>query len=124
MSTYVDITKSSEPSRWGKFVSKTWKWMKITAPLTITVIVLVIFVFGVNSALEASEERNHPHGDYEMVYRVYYDVNTIKEYTVRHDRPMWLGSHQGTNYIMKYPDTYVIKTNAPIEVVKYVNHQK
>ena len=121
---YNDIKKSDKPSRFGKLVSNTWRWLKITAPLTITVIICVIFFYSINSALNAANERKYPHGDYEMVYRVYYDVNTIKEYTVKHDRPMWQGSHQGTNYIMKYPDEYVIKTNAPIEVVKYVDHNR
>ena len=121
---YNDISKNNKPSRLGKFVSNTWKWIKITAPLTISVVVIAVFVFCVNSVVKVADENKYPHGNYEMVYRVYYDVNTIKEYTIRHDRPMWQGSHQGTNYIMKYPDTYVIKTNAPIEVVKYVDHNK
>lgn len=121
---YNDISKSSKPSKWSKFVSKTWMWMKITAPLTIAIVIATALFFGFNSVLEASDERNYPYGDYEMVYRVYYDVNTIKEYTVKHNRPIWQGSSEGTNYIKKYPDTYVIRTNAPIEVVKYVNHQK
>ena len=124
MNTYVDITKSNEPSKWSKFVSNTWRWLKITAPLTITVVICAIFVFFINSWVDRQIEINHPHGDYEMVYRVYYDVNTIKEYTVKHDRPISSGSSDGTNYIKKYPDEYVIRTNAPIEVVKYVNHQK
>ena len=117
---YNDISKSNEPSKWGKFVSKTWKWIKITSPLTIAIVVVTVFVYSINSLTE----KKHPYGDYEMVYRVYYDVNTIKEYTVRHDRPISQGSNDGTNYIIKYPDEYVIRTNAPIEVVKYVNHQE
>ena len=121
---YNDIKKSDKPSPMGKFVSNTWRWLKITAPLTIAVIICVIFFYGINSALNAADERNYPYGDYEMVYRVYYDVNTIKEYTVKHNRPMWQGSSEGTNYIKKYPDIYVIRTNAPIEVVKYVNYQE
>ena len=121
---YNDIKKSDKPSPMGRFVSRTWKVFKVISPVLIAIVIGIAFVIGVNSALNAADERKYPHGDYEMVYRVYYDVNTIKEYTVKHDRPMWQGSHQGTNYIMKYPDTYVIKTNAPIEVVEYVNHQE
>jgi hypothetical protein len=121
---YNDIKKSDKPSPMGKFVSRTWKGFKVISPVLIAIVIGIAFVIGVNSALNAADERNYPYGDYEMVYRVYYDVNTIKEYTVKHNRPMWQGSSEGTNYIKKYPDIYVIRTNAPIEVVTYVNHQK
>jgi hypothetical protein len=121
---YNDIKKSDKPSPMGKFVSRTWKGFKVISPVLIAIVIGIAFVIGVNSALNAADERNYPYGDYEMVYRVYYDVNTIKEYTVKHNRPMWQGSSEGTNYIKKYPDIYVIRTNAPIEVVKYVNYQE
>ena len=71
-----------------------------------------------------SDNKANPKGDYVLVYKVYYTPTNIKEYTIRHDRPIEVGSSKGSNYIHKHGEGKVIETSAPIEVVKYVNYQK
>ena len=68
--------------------------------------------------------KDYPYGDYEMVYKVYYTPTNAKTYTIKHNRPIEMGSSKGTNYIRKYNEGMVIQTNAPIEIIKYVNYEK
>lgn len=65
-------------------------------------------------------------GIYHMTYRVYYNQNTIREYSITLDGPIYVGSDRGTNYIKKYSSTGVdiIRTSAPIEVVSYTRESE
>jgi hypothetical protein len=84
----------------------------------------LLIIFGSVKFLTHQDEKNYPYGDYELTYRVYYTPSTFVDYTVTHDRPIVIGSHKGTNYVKKCFGEYVIQTNAPIQKIKYVNHQK
>ena len=79
-------------------------------------------VFAVCAFLIHMDNVNYPEGDYEMTYRVYYTPSNVKEYTVKHNRPIWVSSHRGSNEVYLYDKGTIIETSAPIEVVKYVNH--
>ena len=83
-----------------------------------------LVIFGIIKFLTYQDEKNYPYGNYELTYRVYYTPSTFVDYTVTHDRPIEIGSHKGTNYVKKHFGEYVIQTNAPIQKIKYVNHQK
>ena len=74
--------------------------------------------------VEWIDEKSHPHGEYEMTYRVYYTENNVKEYTITHNRPIYMRSSKGSNEIHKHGWGDVIETSAPIEVVRYVNKAK
>lgn len=74
--------------------------------------------------VEWIDEKSHPHGEYEMTYRVYYNENNVKEYTITHNRPIIVRSNRGSNEVYKYNSGIIVQTSAPIEVVKYVNHKK
>lgn len=58
---------------------------------------------------------------YYMIYRVYYNQDNIREYSVTNDGPIYVGSDRGSNFIKRYSITgpTIIKTTAPIEVVSY-----
>lgn len=108
-----------------------WKRLSTTADkvfhsflffILITIIIAFLFTWGVYSLLEWQCEKDYPYGNYEMVYKVYYTPTNVKTYTIKHNRPIINGSDRGTNYIKKYDDGYVIKTNAPIEIVRYVKY--
>lgn len=91
-----------------------WDW----SPL----VFVILFCVGLIGAISCKE--NEMKGDYVLVYKVYYTSNNIKEYTIRHNKPIEVGSDRGTNYIKKVGEGTVIQTSAPIEVVKYINYAK
>lgn len=104
--------------RWKKIMN--WEgWF-----LVHMVLIIVVICGAIGWFITYSENKNYPYGDYELTYRVYYDANNIKEYTVTHDRPIIIRSHEGTNEVYLYNKGTVIETNAPIEKVSYVNKAK
>ena len=114
-----DITKGETTNvlkkRWKKI--KEWEgWFIIYLGIATTVI-----CGGVGLIIDYGDKKNYPYGNYELTYRVYYDVNNIKEYTVTHDRPILIRSNDGTNEVYLYNKGTVISTSAPIEKVKYIN---
>ncbi len=117
-----DITKGETTNRlkkrWEKI--KEWEgWYLIFLVITITVICGTI-----GWIVNYGDKKNFPYGEYELTYRVYYDVNNIKEYTVTHNRPILIRSNDGTNEVYLYNKGTVISTSAPIEKVSYVNKAK
>lgn len=76
------------------------------------------------SYLVWQDRKDYPYGEYEMTYRVYYNENNVKEYTITHNRPIIVRSNRGSNEVYKYNSGIIVQTSAPIEVVKYVNHKK
>jgi hypothetical protein len=76
------------------------------------------------SYLVWQDRKDYPYGEYEMTYRVYYTENNVKEYTITHNRPIYMRSSKGSNEIHKHGWGDVIETSAPIEVVRYVNKAK
>ena len=91
-----------------------WDW----SPLVFAILIFIGVIGGI------SWKRNKNKGDYVLVYKVYYTPNNIKEYTIRHNKPIEVGSDRGTNYVRKVGEGTVIQTSAPIEVVKYINYAK
>ena len=91
-----------------------WDW----SPLVFVILILIGLIGGI------SWKENEKKGDYVLVYKVYYTPNNIKEYTIRHNKPIEVGSDRGSNYIRKVGEGTVIQTSAPIEVVKYINYAK
>ena len=89
--------------------------------LSVILICGSIFV-GICALLIHLDNKHYPEGDYEMIYRVYYTPSNVKEYTVKHNRPIWVISNEGSNEVYLYDKGTVIETSAPIEIVKYVNH--
>ena len=117
-----DITKGETTNRlkkrWEKI--KEWEGWFLVVPSIITIVICG----AIGWLITYSENKNYPYGDYELTYRVYYDANNIKEYTVTHDRPIIIRSHEGTNEVYLYNKGTVIETNAPIEKVRYINKAK
>lgn len=97
---------------------KIWDWEGTF--ITITLIIVLAITFSIFKGLSYLNEKEHPYGNYEMTYRVYYTPTTYKEYTITHNRPIYVRSSKGTNYVRKYDEGTVIETSAPIEIVKYV----
>lgn len=117
-----DITKGESTNRlkkrWEKI--KEWEgWFVIFLFLGTT-----ILIGGIVCIIHFSDLKQYPYGDYELTYRVYYDANNIKEYTVTHNRPIIISSNEGTNKVYLYSKGTVISTNAPIEKVRYINKAK
>lgn len=117
-----DITKRESTNllkkRWEKI--KEWDgWFFV-----VTVLITIVICGAIGWFITYSENKNYPYGDYELTYRVYYDANNIKEYTITHDRPILIRSNDGTNEVYLYNKGTVIETNAPIEKVSYVNKAK
>lgn len=128
--TYNDLLSRKITEKKAK--TSIWKRLSKTADKVlhsflfstlILIIICFLFFWGVCSVLEWINEKDYPYGNYEMVYKVYYTQTNVKTYTIKHNRPITSGSDRGTNYIKKYNDGYVIKTNAPIEIVKYVKYK-
>lgn len=117
-----DITKGETTNRlkkrWEKI--KEWEGWFLVVPSIIAIVILG----AIGWLITYSENKNYPYGDYELTYRVYYDANNIKEYTVTHDRPIIIHSYEGTNEVYLYDKGTVIETNAPIEKVRYINKAK
>ena len=84
----------------------------------------LLIMAGIIGFLAYQDEKNYPYGNYELTYRVYYTPSTFTDYTITHNRPIYMGSNKGTNYIKKHRGEYAIQTNAPIQIIKYVNHKK
>ena len=117
-----DITKGESTNRlkkrWEKI--KNWEgWFIIYLGIATAVMCGTIGWF-----ITYSDKKNYPYGEYELTYRVYYDVNNIKEYTVTHNRPIIIRSNDGTNEVYLHNKGTVISTNAPIEKVRYINKAK
>ena len=87
-------------------------------------LIFLLIICGFISLMIHLDKIEYPYGDYEMVYKVYWNQYNVKTYTITHNRPIIYASEKGTNYIKKYNDGYVVQTSSPIEVVKYVNHKK
>jgi len=120
-----DIMKASSTNVFNKIGKMIWKGICafFDSPISM-VVVIFLFGWGVYSFMTWFENYKSPKGDYVLVYKVYYTPTNIKEYTIRHDRPIEVGCSNGSNYVRKHGDGRVIETSAPIEVVKYVNYQK
>ena len=88
------------------------------------VVFAAIVIYGIVAGINYLDEKSYPEGDYELVYKVYYTPNNVKQYTIRHNRPITVGSEDGTNYVRKYDGGVVIQTSATIETVRYVNYKK
>lgn len=97
---------------------KIWDWEGTS--IIIPLIIVVAITFSIIKGLSYLNEKEHPYGNYEMTYRVYYTPTTYKDYTITHNRPIYVRSSKGTNYVRKYDEGTVIETSAPIEIVKYV----
>ena len=113
-----DLTKSNSTSVIRQIIN--WDGWSFIITLSICVIIIGGFAYW----MIQSDLKNYPYGNYEMTYRVYYTPSTFTDYTVTHNRPIYMGSHKGTNYIKKHRGEYAIQTNAPIQIIKYVNHKK
>lgn len=88
------------------------------------VVFAAIVIYGIVAGIDYLDKKSYPEGDYELVYKVYYTPNNVKQYTIRHNRPIRVGSEDGTNYVRKYDGGVVIQTSATIETVRYVNYKK
>ena len=121
---FNDVTKGRNTNvfrKLGKSISHFFR--ETTAGFVLSLLLMCGgVVFAVCAFLIHMDNVNYPEGDYEMTYRVYYTPSNVKEYTVKHNRPMWVSSHRGTNEVYLFNKGTLIETNAPIEVVKYVNH--
>ena len=117
--------KAPSTNIFNKIGKGIWKGICAFFNSPISVIVLLLLLgFGFFAFVKHLADVRYPEGDYELVYKVYYTPNNIKQYTIRHNRPIEVGSSKGTNYIHKYNEGNVIQTSAPIEVVRYVNYKK
>jgi len=117
---FNDITKGKNTNIFAKMFRPFILF--VIHPITITLAICIIIIVGLVKFLNYLDEKNYPYGNYELTYRVYYSPNNIKDYTVTHNRPIWVSSHRGTNEVYLFDKGTVIETSAPIEVVKYVNH--
>lgn len=117
-----DITKGETTNR----LKKRWKKIKEWEGWLLIYLAIgtVVIVGAIGWVIDYGDKKNYPYGEYELTYRVYYDVNNIKEYTVTHDRPILIRSNDGTNEVYLYNKGTVISTSAPIEKVSYVNKAK
>lgn len=108
-----------------KIIKGFWEWLTdtdsgfVVCAFTVAVSILV----GIFFIIARLEEKNYPYGNYEMTYRVYYTTSHVKEYTIKHNRPIEVYSTKGTNKVRKYNEGTVIETSAPIEVVRYVKYK-
>ena len=92
---------------------------KIGVGMTIAIvflsIVFLVVLIGMFNTYQGNDRIHH------MTYRVYYNQNTVREYSITNDGPIYVGSDRGSNFIKKYSITgpTIITTSAPIEVVSY-----
>lgn len=100
------------------FLKKIWKsdGFQIFA----TLVIFVLIIYGIVSIILYKDEQDYPYGEYEMTYRVHYSNGYHKDYTVTHDRPIEVYSDRGTNIVRKHSKGTVVKTSAPIEIVRYI----
>lgn len=118
-------TKSLGKIVWNYTVRPIKWWFNSVLGTIITVIlVITLLIVGCIKFIQYEGEKEYPYGEYEMTFRVYYTEHNIKEYTVTHNRPIYMRSNRGSNDIHKYDGGNVIETSAPIEIVRYVNKAK
>ena len=92
---------------------------RIGVGMTIAIVflstVFLVVLIGMFNTYQGNGRIHH------MTYRVYYNQNTVREYSITNDGPIYVGSDRGTNYIKKYSGTgpTIITTSAPIEIVSY-----
>lgn len=86
-------------------------------------VVLSVVVGGLLSFTIYAYEQDNKEGRYEMVYKVYWTPNNVKEYTITNNRPIIMSSSNGSNKIYKKGEGTVVETNAPIEIIKYVKYE-
>lgn len=108
-----------------KVIKGFWEWLTDTESgfVVCAVTVGASIVVGLFFILKHLDEKDYPYGNYEMTYRVYYTPNNIKEYTIKHNRPIEVYSNRGSNVVRKHNECTVIETSAPIEVVRYVKYK-
>lgn len=117
-----DITKGESTNLLKKRWEKIKEWEGFV--LVVAVLITTVICGAIGWLVIYSDNKNYPYGEYELTYRVYYDVNNIKEYTVTHNRPILIRSNDGSNEVYLYNKGTVISTSAPIEKVSYVNKAK
>lgn len=120
-----DNTKSLGKIVWN-YTVRPFKWLFTTdgGQTILGFLVVASVIVGMVKFVQYQDEKNYPYGEYEMTYRVYYSENNVKEYTITHNRPIYVTSHRGSNEVHKHDLGNVIETSAPIEVVRYVNKAK
>ena len=121
---FNDVTKGRNTNVFRKLGENISYFFRETATGFVLSLLLMCggVVFAVCAFIIHMDNVHYPEGDYEMTYRVYYTPSNVKEYTVKHNRPIWVSSHRGSNEVYLYDKGTIIETSAPIEVVKYVNH--
>ena len=120
-----DKSKSLGKIVWNYTVRPIKWWFNSSLGAIITVILVsALIAVGFVKLAQYQDEKHYPYGEYEMTYRVYYSENNVKEYTITHNRPIYMRSSKGSNEIHKHGWGDVIETSAPIEIVRYVNHKK
>lgn len=120
-----DNTKSLGKIVWN-YTVRPFKWLFTTdgGQIILGFLVVVFVLVGMVKFFQYQDEKDYPYGEYEMTYRVYYSENNVKEYTITHNRPIYVTSHRGSNEVHKHDFGNVIETSAPIEVVRYINKAK
>ncbi len=121
-STFNDLTKRKKKSVIAKMFRPLILF--IINPITVTIVICGLIVCGLWKFTDYQDKKNYPYGNYELTYRVYYTPSNVREYTVTHNRPIWVSSNRGSNEVYLYDKGTVIETSAPIEVVRYVNKAK
>ena len=118
-------TKSLGKIVWN-FMIWPFKWLFTTdgGQIILVFLVVISILVGFVKFFQYQDEKDYPYGEYEMTYRVYYSENNVKEYTITHNRPIYMRSSKGSNEIHKHDWGDVIETSAPIEIVRYVNRAK
>lgn len=118
-------TKSLGKIVWD-YTIRPFKWLFTTdgGQIILGFLVVASVIVGFVKFVQYEDEKNYPYGEYEMTYRVYYSENNVKEYTITHNRPIYMRSSKGSNEIHKHDWGDVIETSAPIEIVRYVNKAK
>ncbi len=118
-------TKSLGKIVWN-YTIRPFKWLFTTdeGQIILGFLVVVFVLVGMVKFFQYKDEKDYPYGEYEMTYRVYYSENNVKEYTITHNRPIYVTSHRGSNEVHKHDLGNVIETSAPIEVVRYINKAK
>lgn len=108
-----------------KIIKGFWEWLTDTESgfVVCALTVAASIIVGLFFIVKHLEEKNYPYGNYEMTYRVYYTTSHVKEYTIKHNRPIEVYSSKGSNVVKKYNGERVIETSAPIEVVRYVKYK-
>jgi hypothetical protein len=118
-------TKSLGKIVWN-FIIRPFKWLFTTdgGQIILGFLVVISIIVGFVKFVQYQDEKDYPYGEYEMTYRVYYSENNVKEYTITHNRPIYMRSSKGSNEMHKHDWGDVIETSAPIEIVRYVNKAK